>query len=56
MVWMTPFNEEDSIYAIKGAAGNDYCFDKASLYVIPDVVDCRSAVKGMEAVLKAKKL
>jgi hypothetical protein len=56
MVWMTPFEEDRAVNAIRRAAGNDYCFDKASLYVIPDVVDCRSAVKGMEAVLKAKKL
>lgn len=56
MVWMTPFDKENAIYAVQSAAGNDYCFDKASLYVIPDVEDGLSAVRGMEAVLKAKKI
>jgi len=56
MVWMTPFDKEAAIWAVQNAAGNDYCFDKASLYVIPNVEDGLSAVRGMEAVLKAKKI
>jgi len=56
MVWMTPFDKENAIFAVQNAAGNDYCFDKASLYVIPNVEDGLSAVRGMEAVLKAKKI
>jgi len=56
MVWMTPFDKEDCVYSIKNTHGRDYCFDKASLYIVPDVKDGRSAVRGMEAVLKAKKV
>jgi hypothetical protein len=56
LVWMTPFDKEDCVYSIKNTHGRDYCFDKASLYIVPGVKDGRSAVKGMEAVLKAKKL
>ena len=55
LVWMTPFDEEHCRWAITDHS-SDYCFDKASLYIVPDVRDARSAVKGMEAVLKAKKL
>mgnify|MGYP003144458222 CR=1 FL=1 len=56
LVWMTPFDKDDCVYSIKNTHGRDYCFDKASLYIVPDVKDGRSAVKGMEAVLKAKKV
>ena len=55
LVWMTPFDEENCKGSIE-SHDYDYCFDKASLYIVPDVRDARSAVKGMEAVLKAKKL
>ena len=53
---MTPNCVEDSKYDIKQWASGEYCFEKASLYIVPDVRDGYSAIKGMEAVLKAKKV
>ena len=54
-VWMTPHDEYEAKRSVERRARSKAYFDKATLYVVPNVNDARSAVKGMEAVLKVKK-
>ena len=52
---MTPHAEYEAKRSVERRARSKAYFDKATLYVVPNVNDARSAVKGMEAVLKVKK-
>jgi hypothetical protein len=56
MVWLSPTSKADAEFEAKHSCSNGYMFDKAALYIVPDITDALSAVRGMEAVLKAKKL
>ena len=56
MVWLTPDSTRQSLRYAKKYAPDDYSFDKAQLYVVPNVSDARSAVAGMDALATATKV
>ena len=56
MVWLTPDSTKYSVRAAKRYAPDEYSFDKAQLYVVPNVVDARTAVIGMGTITSAIKV